>query len=1058
MGQYTAAVQKLYVAYFNRPADPVGQAFWEGVVASKNGDTSAVSAFFSTSAEYTATYAGMTNEAIINTIYRNLFGRDAEVGGLLYWSQKLAAGDLTMSNVVTEVSKSAVGADLTAYNSKVSAATVFTNALDTTPEILAYNNKDAIALGRTFLTGVTDEATQATAEGGIDATILNVVAAADAVNNKGQTYNLTIGIDTFTGGKGNDTFASTATTASTLTSFDNLDGGLGNDTLTVVSATGATLTLPDTAVIKNIEAASLTADSAISGNVTKWTGLTSLTAAATGDMDVTLAATTDGVLSVSKQTTNEVTVNGGDDLTLTTSGATTGDVTIGGVSAPAGAVVINHTSTDTASYTSGDITVTGGKTVSITQNVSTSVNKTATQGSVTVNGGASTTSVSVTGTAKASASATVAGVQTANVFINDVNGGTTDAGTITSVSVTNFGGVAITGNALTSLSLKGGSSNMIIDNSGLKSPTNKTLALSLDGQTSGTLDDADIYTTLNVTTTGTASTLANITFGALTKLTVAGTKGLTLTSTAGLTSMTTAVVSGSAGLTADLSGAKMTSIDTSASSGSSKITVDASKATYTGGAGVDAVTTTGAVSKAISLGGGDDSLALNGASTVAIDGGAGTDSLTISAASAATASADTKFAGLVTNFERLVLTGSTNQTIDLAVLGNFNHVSTSGGNGLTLNNLPSNGTLLLTGAGTAYTVANSAFSAGKTDVLNVSLTDGSGAGVAFASTGITAANVETIAITVADTQATPSGTFNNTLTLLGNSASTITVSGNAGLSLTAASTALTSLDASGISLGGFAFTTGALAAAATIKGSATGDNKLTATAATAAVTYTGGTGDDDVTIGNAKNNVVALGDGANKFSGGAGSNTVTAGKGDDTITVGNGNNTITVGDGANTVTAGSGNNTITGGAGVDTITVGGGINTITLGAGKDVVTLSASGSNVNTYSTIVDPHAGVTLTFGDLGTEVFGSSKIALTNTAVFQDYANAVIQAGGNASANGYFGWFQFNGDTYLVQSRHDGSGVNASFVNGTDAVIKLTGLVDLSAATLSGNSLTLA
>jgi S-layer protein len=141
------------------------------------------------------------------------------------------------------------------------------------------------------------------------------------------------------------------------------------------------------------------------------------------------------------------------------------------------------------------------------------------------------------------------------------------------------------------------------------------------------------------------------------------------------------------------------------------------------------------------------------------------------------------------------------------------------------------------------------------------------------------------------------------------------------------------------------------------------------------------------------------------------------------------------------------------------VTVGGGLNTLTLGTGADVVTLTAVGANVNTYTTIADAHAGIQIAFVNLGTETFTTAKVTLAGTAVFQDYANAVIQAGGNASVNGSFGWFQFSGDTYLVESRHDASGVNTSFVNGTDAIIKLSGLIDLSTATGgTTNTLTLA
>jgi len=402
------------------------------------------------------------------------------------------------------------------------------------------------------------------------------------------------------------------------------------------------------------------------------------------------------------------------------------------------------------------------------------------------------------------------------------------------------------------------------------------------------------------------------------------------------------------------------------------------------------------------------------------------------------------------------LTGATNQTIDLSVLGSFNYVTTSGGNGLTLSNLSTGGTLALTGAGTAYTIGNSAFTSGTNDIVNLALTDGSGAAVAFASTGITASGVETFAITTADTQATPSGTFNDSVTLLGNSVKTISVSGNAGLALTSTSTALTSVDASGITLGGFTWTSGALAAAAAVKGSAAGTNTIDASAATGgAVTYTGGTGNDAFTATNGKGNTVTLGDGTNSATVSSGNNTITGGTGADTVIATTGNNTVTLGNGANSFTATTGNNTYTGGTGVDTVTVGGGANSLTLGTGADVVSITAAGTNVNTYTTIVDAGAGDTITFTNLGTETFTTTKVTLASTAVFQDYANAVVTAGGNASVNGAFGWFQFtDGNTYLVESRHDGSGNNASFVNGTDMIVKLTGLIDLSTATGAGTA----
>ena len=777
---------------------------------------------------------------------------------------------------------------------------------------------------------------------------------------------------------------------------------------------------------------------------------------------LTIGPDTSVVATFADTGTGHAVINGGRDITLEMTGATLGTVLIGNITAPTGEVSVSTSSVGPVAM--GTIEVIGGSTVSIAQHAGNAANTTTTMGAVTVQGTGATTAVTVTATARATASADVAGVATNSVHITDVNAGsTTLAGTIASVTVANYTGLVISDTALTTLSLSGGSGNIIIDNSSLATPTNLTLDATLDGQTGGTLDDADVYTTLNVTTTGRGSTLANITLGAMASLNLEGSQRLTLTSTAGMTALQTVTVGGNAGLTADFGGSgSLASVDTSATTGTSTITLNADRASFAGGEGADRVTLTfNTVDHAVSLGGGDDSLNLGSQAATpgaVLSGGAGTDSLTMTAALAATASGSNAFAGVVTGFERLVLTGATNQTVDLAVLGIPDHVSTQGGNGLTLSNLANGGTLDLSGAGTAYTVANAAFAAGPDDLVHLVLRDGSGAGVAFASTGLTMSGVEHVEILVQDTQATPTGGFNDFVTLLGNASHSITVAGNAGLTLTATSTQLTTVDASGITLGGFSWTSGALAHAASVSGSATGPNTVNLTAATQVVTYTGGSGDDAVTAANNRDGAIDLGEGNNSFIGSGGSHVVTAGGGNDSVILTGGDNVVLLGDGANTFVATSGSNTYVGGGGVDTVTLGGGMNDVTLGEGADTVTLTAPGSSLHIYTTIRDIGAGDAITFADLGTESFDTTRMVLGQHAIFQDYANAVVSAGGNASVNGRFGWFQFGGDTYLVQGRHDASGSNAEFINGIDMIVELSGLIDLSTVTLSGQTILIA
>ena len=1050
-------IAKIYIGYFGRAAEPAGLATAYNNILRNNQTMADFAMSLSTQTEAMNRYAylntptvGLDPASFVNRVYQTLFNRDAEPEGLAYWVGRLRGGEVP-GQFILDVILGAQGGDVTILNLKKDAANAYAAAVQryNDPWTLGTDGPDATQV----VSMVTSQATLTEAIALAD----RLVAARVAV---GITYTLKTSVDLLTGTAKNDTFEGVVTGA--FGSLDSLDGAGGTDTLTVSDP--VSLSANQLVVVKNIEIANLTSGGAAAIDAGAWTGLQTLNVSGFGAaMTVTAPGTANVATQLANAGTFATSVQGGVNVSVTNTGGKSGSISVGTTTAPTGTVTVSNTGGAT-SGSLGTIAVQGGTVVNISQTQTNPVNTTVKNGAVNVLGGVATTSVTISNAAAATASGTKAGVNLQSVNISDVNSASsTLAGTIATISVANATSVSIFDTALTTLSLTGVTGNVIIDNSNLTTPTNKTLALTINGQTGGTLDDADIYTTLNVTTAGTNATLANITLGALKDLTIGGTKRLTLTSATGMSALKTVTVAGSAGLTADLSNAPISSVDTSRTTGSSTIRFDATKTTYTGGAGADAAAVSSTTSsKAISLGNGDDSLDIGGVTalpTAAIDGGAGTDTLRMGAALAATSSASPAFAGIVTGFEALTLTGSTNQTVDLAVLGIGAKVSTSGGNGLTLSNLIGGGTLALTGAGTAYTIGNSAFSSGANDTINVQLIDGSGSAVSFASTGITMSGVETIAISVTDTQASPTGTFNDSVSLLENSSKSITVSGNAGLTLTASSTGLTSVDASGITLGGFTWTSGALAGASAVTGSAAGTNTVDLSAASGgAVTYTGGSGNDTVTINNGKNNVVTLGGGTNAFTGSSGNQTITGGAGNDTVVVTTGNNTVNLGAGTNAFTATSGNNTYIGGAGNDTVTIGGGVNSITLGGGTNVLNLTAAPANTGAYSTVLDPIAGDSIAFIDLGTETFTSTAVTQVPGSTLQQYLDAVITAGGNASVNGHFGWFQFGGDTYLAESRHDASGFATHFVNGTDFMVKLSGLVDLSTALGAGtNTITL-
>lgn len=166
-------------------------------------------------------------------------------------------------------------------------------------------------------------------------------AITDNSQNAPQTFTLTTGSDSFTGGLSADTF--TATTNASLTNGDVLDGGAGNDTLNVSYTSGGTVN----ATIKNIETISAqVSTAALTLDLTRTTGATKIiNNVSTENLSITNVGTTAiayELLSGSAGKSTSVTYNdtalagSADSVTITTntSGTSTTNhtVTVGAAS------------------------------------------------------------------------------------------------------------------------------------------------------------------------------------------------------------------------------------------------------------------------------------------------------------------------------------------------------------------------------------------------------------------------------------------------------------------------------------------------------------------------------------------------------------------------------------------------------------------------------------------------------------------------------------------------------------------------------------------------------
>ena len=538
----------------------------------------------------------------------------------------------------------------------------------------------------------------------------------------------------------------------------------------------------------------------------------------------------------------------------------------------------------------------------------------------------------------------------------------------------------IVSDALTSLSLANSTSGVTV--------TNKTVGATLDltlnkvGSTTTnaavSLDgDAGKYTTLNITTAEKDS-YVDLTATGVTTLTVDGTNAVKITSD--LDALKKVVVKGAAGV--DLTASRdntITAIDTTSTTGKVTATIDGSKATYTGGAGVDNVTlaTTDALTKAISLGDGDDTLVFSAAVTGSTASlDGGAGTDTLSMSTARADALDAAKQTFYTNFERLdVKDAGATATLDLANLGFTNYVSTNG----------TTGTLTLDKLASNGTV-----------VLNAAPT-GAGVGVTVnvkdASTGT--ADVLNV-VTNVTTSPTPI-VFGK---LTANEVETININA-----------ADTNPDHDG---NGIKFEAGERQAATL---TLVADKAKTITI----------TGDADLTLTTTGNENITLIDGSAMTGGLTASVTNTSAA-----------QTIKGGAGKNELTGGKFADSLIGGDSDDILYSGSGLNVLTGGKGADVFVIQAPSLTSSSYATITD-FTNLVDEIRFVGATSFKAAKIEQAGTAVFQDYANAAM----NASAAGELTWFQFGGDTYMLM---DDGADSTTFVNGQDKIVKLTGLHDLS------------
>ena len=127
---YLEQVQKFYVSYYGRPADPTGLLFWAQKLDEVGGDTTQIVYAFGTSAESVEKFGDLTTEEQIDEIYNQIFGRDADTLGLAFYTEKIEAGEYSLIDLVIRVADGAQGDDSITLGNRIDVAENFTATIE----------------------------------------------------------------------------------------------------------------------------------------------------------------------------------------------------------------------------------------------------------------------------------------------------------------------------------------------------------------------------------------------------------------------------------------------------------------------------------------------------------------------------------------------------------------------------------------------------------------------------------------------------------------------------------------------------------------------------------------------------------------------------------------------------------------------------------------------------------------------------------------------------------------------------------------------------------------
>jgi len=220
-------IHQMYIAYYQRPADPAGLIYWQDQLNANGGGEAgwnAVAAAFANAAESTSLYGSQTLGQKISAIYLAAFERAASADEVAYWE----ASGFNAAQIGFAIVNGAQNDDLATVTKKVDYAEAFVSALDpagTGVGPFEFQYVDP-SLGRSLMDPITknSDVSAATVSSQVSSTLPTL-----------NTVNLTSGNDVVTpkANAAEEINGALGGTSPSLSRSDQIDGGSAQDTINV---------------------------------------------------------------------------------------------------------------------------------------------------------------------------------------------------------------------------------------------------------------------------------------------------------------------------------------------------------------------------------------------------------------------------------------------------------------------------------------------------------------------------------------------------------------------------------------------------------------------------------------------------------------------------------------------------------------------------------------------------------------------------------------------------------------------------------------------------------